>query len=89
MTMSPKQEVVRARIEADIKQDAERILQRLGLTHSAFITLSYRAIIEHAGIPFPVSVPNEASRKAITEGRERRKTTTSSISPWRKSLKSV
>lgn len=89
MATAQKKDVVRARIEADVKKDAENILKRLGVSHSTFINMSYKAVIENAGIPFDVVLPNKDSEKAIREGRARKNTKTSSVSKWRKSLKSV
>lgn len=87
-TATNKTDTVRARIETDVKKNAEHILRRLGVSHSAFINMSYKAVIENAGIPFDVALPNKTSREAIRSGRVRKGTTTSSASTWRKSLKS-
>ncbi len=89
MSLSNKTDVVRARIEASVKKDADSILRRLGVSHSAFINMSYKAVVENAGIPFPVSLPNAETRKAIASGRKRKNTTSESMSAWQKSLKSV
>ena len=89
MSTTQKTDVVRARIEADVKDDAEHILRRLGLSHSAFINMSYKAVIENAGIPFAVTLPNKGSQEAIKDGRKRKGTTTTSLTAWRKSLKSL
>lgn len=90
MVALQKSDVVRARIEADVKSDAEIILKRLGVSHSTFINMSYRAVIENDGIPFSVSLPNAVSRSAIEEGRAKRNTTThSSIDAWEKSLEEL
>ena len=87
--MANKSDMVRARIESDVKRDAERILKRLGISHSVFINMSYKAVVENAGIPFALAFPNEESREAIMEARAGENTKTSSLSEWRKSLKSV
>jgi len=87
--MSNKTNVVRARIETSVKKDAEGILKRLGVTHSTFINMSYRAVVENVGIPFPVSIPNKETQKAVLEGRSRKGTGTRSAAAWRKSLKSI
>jgi DNA-damage-inducible protein J len=84
-----KTDVVRARIESDVKKDAEGILKRLGVSHSTFINMSYRAVVENDGIPFPLTVPNAQTKKAIAEGRARKGTTASSVASFRKSLRAL
>ena len=48
---------VNARIDANIKAEAEAILSRLGLPRSVAIDAFYRQIIIHGGIPFSLTVP--------------------------------
>ena len=48
---------VNARIDANIKAQAESILSRLGLPRSVAIDAFYRQIIIHGGIPFSLTVP--------------------------------
>ena len=66
----PKQDMVRARVETKTKKRAEAILKRLGLSHSAFINMSYHAVIEAGGIPFSTRIPNAETRAALAEGRK-------------------
>ncbi len=54
-----KTDIVRARIEPKVKQDAESILKRLGVSHSTFINMSYRAVVEAKGIPLSLHIPNK------------------------------
>ncbi len=67
-----KTDTVRARIEADVKHEAEAILKRLGVSHSAFINMSYHAVVANGGIPFSLSVLNAETQEAIVEGRARK-----------------
>lgn len=48
---------VNSRMQSDIKQQAERILERLGIPRSVAIDMYYRQIIAHNGIPFSVTLP--------------------------------
>lgn len=48
-----------ARIEPDLKQQAENILSTLGITASNAITLFYKQIILQKGLPFEVKIPAE------------------------------
>lgn len=46
-----------ARIEPDLKEQAERILAALGIPASNAITMFYRQIILQNGLPFDVKLP--------------------------------
>ena len=46
-----------ARIDSKLKNDAESILSKLGISPSTAITMLYSQIILHRGIPFDVSLP--------------------------------
>lgn len=70
MSSLNKAEVVRARIETDIKRNAESILKRLGVSHSTFINMSYRAVIETGGIPFSLHVPNKATARVLRAAKK-------------------
>lgn len=53
----PKTSNVIARVEPDIKEQAEDILSRLGLPVSVVINSLYRQIIMHNGLPFSMTIP--------------------------------
>lgn len=46
-----------ARIEPDVKEQAETILNALGIPASNAITMFYKQIILHNGLPFEVKLP--------------------------------
>jgi addiction module RelB/DinJ family antitoxin len=54
-----KDSTVSARVETNIKIEAEDILQKLGVPSSVVINSLYRQIIYHRGIPFSLTVPAE------------------------------
>lgn len=56
---------VRARIEPRLKSDVEKLLRRLGMTTTEAIAIFYNQIRLRRGLPFPVEVPNEATRKTF------------------------
>ncbi|MEI8295182.1 MAG: type II toxin-antitoxin system RelB/DinJ family antitoxin [Alphaproteobacteria bacterium] len=62
-----KSEVVRARIEPDIKHNAEEILKHLGLSNSQAIGLFYKQIILNQGLPFDLKIPNEETQEAMLD----------------------
>ena len=55
--MAIKTANVNSRMNVDIKQKAESILDRLGIPRSVAIDMYYRQIIAHNGIPFSVTLP--------------------------------
>lgn len=56
------------RVEPEIKEQAAAILEKQGISTSAFINMTYRQVILHNGIPFPVSVPTmPKTRDAMTD----------------------
>lgn len=67
-----KSAMIRARVEPALKSQAEGVLGRLGLTPTEAIRLFYTQVTLHKGLPFPVRVPNAATRKAMREVAARR-----------------
>ncbi|MBF0158268.1 MAG: type II toxin-antitoxin system RelB/DinJ family antitoxin [Magnetococcales bacterium] len=65
-----KAEMIRARIDPSVKHDAEVILQELGLSVTEAITLFYRQVVMHRGLPFQARLPNEITRKAMQDALE-------------------
>ena len=54
-----KDATVSARVEYDVKAEAEDILQKIGVPVSVVINSLYRQIIYRRGIPFSLIVPDE------------------------------
>lgn len=54
-----KDATVSARVEYDVKNEAENILQNLGIPVSVLINSLYRQIIYRKGIPFSLYIPSE------------------------------
>jgi len=48
-----------ARIEPDVKEQAENILASLGIPASNAINMFYKQIILHNGIPFELKLPSQ------------------------------
>ena len=64
---------VRARIEPDLKSEVEMLLTNLGVTTTEAITMFFSQIRLRKGLPFPVEVPNEITRRtfeATDSGKE-------------------
>lgn len=65
-----KTETIRARVEPDLKMQAERVLRELGLSATEAITLFYKQVVLRQGVPFDVSIPNTATVEALQQARE-------------------
>lgn len=57
--MATKSANVLARVEPEIKEQAEAILSKLGIPASVAINALYKQIILTKSIPFPLSLPRE------------------------------
>ena len=67
-TMATKTANVTARIHPDIKEQAEAILDRLGIPVSVFIDMTYRQVIMRDGVPFSLDIPDKlVTRDSITQ----------------------
>ncbi|MEE8393451.1 MAG: type II toxin-antitoxin system RelB/DinJ family antitoxin [Rhodospirillales bacterium] len=62
-----KSEMIRARMEPSIKRSAEAVFKALGMTASEAITLFYKQVALHRGLPFAVRIPNQATEEAMNQ----------------------
>ncbi len=75
--MSTKSANVYARIEPEVKEQAENILSTLGIPASNAINMFYKQIILNGGLPFEVKIPskvldvNKLSEKELNEELEK------------------
>lgn len=66
--MAGKTANVTARIQPDIKEQAEAILERLGIPVSVFIDMTYRQVIMRDGVPFSLDIPDKLiTRDTLTK----------------------
>jgi DNA-damage-inducible protein J len=65
--MTVKSANVTARVQPEIKQQAEAILAEIGLPVSVLINTLYRQIIMNGGIPYSLSVPKIQTRDSMTD----------------------
>lgn len=56
---------VRARIEPDLKSEVEELLTSLGITTTEAITMFFSQIRLRKGLPFPVEMPNDITRRTF------------------------
>ena len=64
-----KTETIRARVEPELKSQAEQILRDLGLSATEAITLFYKQVILRHGVPFEISMPNAETAEALRQAR--------------------
>jgi DNA-damage-inducible protein J len=67
-----KSAMVNARIEPKLKSTVETIFRKLGLNTAQAVTLFFRHVQNHKGLPFDVRLPNAATRQAIVDARKRK-----------------
>lgn len=67
--MATKSANVTARVEPEIKRQAEAILAELGLPVSVLIDTLYRQIILTGGVPYSLSVPKLPTRDTLTDAQ--------------------
>lgn len=66
--MATRSANVNVRVEPEIKERAEAILEQLGVSVSSFINMTYRQVILRNGIPFSVTVQREIkTREEMTD----------------------
>lgn len=67
-----KTEIVQARMEPTLKEEAEEILAQLGLSPTAAITMLYRQIVLQRSLPLDVALPNATTQQAMRDAEEGR-----------------
>ncbi len=66
-----KTEMIRARVEPDLKHDAEAVFSTLGMSPTEAINLFYKQVTLQHGLPFDVRIPYTETLEAIRQVRER------------------
>jgi DNA-damage-inducible protein J len=75
--MSTKAATVRARVEAELKEETELIFDQLGISTTEAIRIFFKQVQLQKGLPFDMKVPNEVTQKALHEARTRKNLTAS------------
>ena len=58
-------EIVRARIDANLKKEVSAVLKEMGLSVSDAIRLTLMRIAEERAMPFEIRIPNAETREAF------------------------
>lgn len=68
-----KTEVVRARVETELKEQAEKILTEEGFTMSSAISMMLRQVVYQGKLPFPIegSFKLNARSQAVADAMDR------------------
>lgn len=61
---------IRARIEPELKIEAEAIFNEFGMTPTQVITMLYKQVLRKHEIPLDLNLPNKKTAKSIDEARE-------------------
>jgi DNA-damage-inducible protein J len=62
-----KSAFVRARVNPELKQMAEDVLEELGITPTQAVTMLYKRIIRDHEWPLELKIPNEETCKTLEE----------------------
>ena len=81
-------DVVRARIDENVKKNAEDIFGEIGLTTSQAINIFFKKVISERGIPFELKVPSDRLKHSIKEAVEQKTVKYNDINEMIKDLKS-
>ena len=58
-------ETIRARVDPELKSEAEAILREVGLSSSEAMRLFLHQVVSQRGLPFEVKIPNAETVAAI------------------------
>jgi len=59
-------------LNSDVKEKAKEILSRYGLSLSDAVNIFLTQVVLEKGIPFPIRIPNETTKQALKEVREKK-----------------
>jgi DNA-damage-inducible protein J len=68
--MMGKTETIRARVDPELKREAESVLKAIGLSPADAIRLFYRQVTLRRGLPFSVEIPNAETQRAMRQALE-------------------
>ncbi len=72
-------QMIHARIDSNLKQQAEAVFFALGINTADAIRMFLTQVTLNQGLPFDVKIPNKETRKAIEDSRLGRNLTRISI----------
>ncbi|MFQ5628560.1 MAG: type II toxin-antitoxin system RelB/DinJ family antitoxin [bacterium] len=63
----PKDAQINIRLEGRLREDAEKILKRLGVSISEAVNIFLSQVVLQKGFPFDVKIPNEKTINAFEQ----------------------
>ncbi len=69
MEIQTSTQMIHARIDQNVKRQAESVFSSLGINTSEAIRMFFAQVAMNQGIPFEVKIPNKETRKAIEDSR--------------------
>ena len=66
----PKTATIHTRIEPEVKNQVDNILNELGISTTEAINLFFRQVIRYRGIPLDLRIPNAETLAAMEETEE-------------------
>jgi len=67
-----KTTAITVRLDPQLKKDAQAVLNELGLTTTQAVSLFFKQVSLHRGLPFAVEIPNEQTIQAMEDGLNKR-----------------
>lgn len=67
-----KTQMIHARIDQNLKQEAELIFSSLGINTADAIRMFFTQVTLNRGLPFEVKIPNLETREAIEDSRSKK-----------------
>ena len=64
-----KDGTIHARVDQKLKDKAEKVLRRVGVTTTDLISMTLHQVVLRDGVPFDVRVPNAETRLALAQLR--------------------
>ena len=65
--MSNKTATVTVRLDPKVKRNAQKVLEKLGITTSQAVTMYFNQISEEQGLPFRPHIPNAETLQAMDD----------------------
>ena len=65
-----KTTMVHARIAPYLKESAERVFSKIGISTTEAIRLFLKQVELHKGLPFPIAIPNAQTAAAMREAND-------------------
>jgi DNA-damage-inducible protein J len=76
--MSTKSTTVSARLEPELKEEVELILEQLGISTTEAIRIFFKQVQLQRGMPFDLKLPNETTKQALGDAFARKELISSS-----------